>query len=90
MKRYLAMCLLMIVAPLSECQSESTVTKEESSALMSKNCDEKKIRELAGDAIVKIVAQDWGAEMKGFNVTINAGKMSMKELTDKMQAAKCF
>ena len=87
MKKHVHLIASLLVAMMF---SFSALAKEETSALMSKTCDEKKIRELAGDAIVKIEAQDWGAGLKGFTVTINADKMSMKELTEKMQAAKCY
>ncbi len=83
MKNYLLFfVMLVMIAFVSH-------AKEESSALMSKNCDEAKIKELAGEALIKITVQDWGNDLKGFTVTLNADKMTMKELTDKMHAAGC-
>ncbi len=83
MKKIMMMCLVLLVV------TSVSFAKEETSALMSKNCDEAKIKELAGAALIKITAQDWGDGLKGFTVTLDNDKMTIKDLTDKMHAAGC-
>lgn len=80
---------VMIMFSLLLAVASASYAKEESSALMSKNCDEAKIKELAGNALIKITSQDWGNGLKGFTVTLDSDKMTMKDLTDKMHAAGC-
>ncbi|MBU0505390.1 MAG: hypothetical protein ABII18_06285 [bacterium] len=64
--------------------------EQQTNAVMSKSCDEAKIREIAGDAIIKIEAKQWTAELRGFNITLDLNKLSFADLTKKMLDAGCF
>jgi hypothetical protein len=57
---------------------------------LSPKCDEKKVRELAGDALVSIIKGDFGNNLVGFNVTLDTAKMDFAVLTKKMLDAGCF
>lgn len=60
------------------------------SAVASPNCDEAMIKKLAGDGLVRIVAQHWGGNLKGFNITLDTQKLTFSKLTKKMLDKQCF
>jgi len=64
--------------------------QHQTSAILSPKCDEKKVQELAGDALVSIVKGDFGNNLIGFNVTLDTVKMDFAALTKKMLDAGCF
>lgn len=67
----------------------SVQAKQESASVMSKNCDQEKVKKIAGDALVKISApQDWGG-LKGFLITLDGDKMTLADFAKKMAAAGC-
>ncbi len=83
MKKVLFVILLLLMASTS-------YAKEETNAVMSKSCDEAKVRELAGEALIKIVPQEWAGGLKGFNITLDTSKLTFADLTKKMMEAGCF
>lgn len=64
--------------------------QHQTSAVLSPKCDEKKVRELAGDALISIVKGDFGNSLIGFNITLDTAKMDFAALTKKMLDAGCF
>lgn len=66
------------------------LAKPETSAVMSNKCDEAKIRQIAGDALIKIEPQDWGNGVKGFIITLETDKMTFAQLAQKMNENGCY
>lgn len=80
---FIATCLLATNIALAD--------NVDSSAIMSPNCSEAQIKEIAGDALLSISKnQEWGDEVKGFIIALDTNKMTYGELAKKMLAAKCF
>lgn len=62
-----------------------------STAVMSPNCNEAQLKEIAGDALVSITEnQSWDNEVKGFIISLDTNKMSYSDLIKKMQDKHCF
>lgn len=81
----------LIVALLLALSSTPSFAKETASAIYSPNCTAKQLKEMAGDALVKISKnQAWSNDTKGFIVTLDTDKMSFADLAKKMQKAGCF
>lgn len=80
---------LFVFAQTPTPTTQTKAPQQQTSAIMSPKCDEKKIKELAGDALVAIVKGDFGA-LNGFNVTLETSKMDFATLTKKMLDAGCF
>lgn len=66
-----------------------TVPQHRTSAVMSPKCDEAKIRELAGDALIDIKKGDFDT-LIGFVVTLDVAKLDFAGLSHKMLDAGCF
>jgi len=81
--------IFLIIVILFLASTTYVLAKPETSAVMSNKCDEAKIKQIAGDALIKIDPQDWG-DVKGFLVTLETDKMTFADLTKKMQEAGCF
>ena len=62
------------------------LAKEEKQAILSKKCDAKKLKEIGGEAIVKVEKGAWEG---GYNVTLKTDKMSWNDLMQKMAKAEC-
>ena len=60
---------------------------EETGAYASPKCDAAKIKEIAGDGVVKVEKGAWEG---GHNVTIDNSKTNSGELIGKMVAAGCM
>lgn len=61
------------------------------SAIYSPGCNIEQIKELVGDALIKISPQQsWDNNTEGFIVTLDLDKMDYSELTMKMMKAKCY
>lgn len=91
----LLICVLVCSALPASAQtpvptSTSKSPQHQTSAVLSPKCDEKKVRELAGDALVSIIKGDFGNNLVGFNVTLDTAKMDFAVLTKKMLDAGCF
>lgn len=74
-------------------QNAAPQQKKESlktSNLLSPNCDEEKIKGLAGNALKKIGPAKWNGEAKGFEITLDTSTLTFAQLTQKMQEAGCF
>ena len=70
--------------------STPVFAKPETSSVSSPKCDEAKLKQLCGDAFVKIEKAQWSGDLRGFNVTLETSKMTFGELTKKMLNAGCF
>jgi hypothetical protein len=62
-----------------------------STAVMSPNCDEAQLKEIAGTALTDIHEnQSWDNEVKGYIITLDTSKMTYNDLIKKMQEKNCF
>lgn len=83
----------IIIMSLLVCQSVMAEEKQnlESSSIYSPGCDKEQIKQLAGEALVKISdQQNWDNRTEGFIVTLDLNKMDFSTLTTKMMQAKCY
>ena len=81
--------ILFMVQPLAA--NDTKNPNHKTSALYSPGCNEKQLKTLAGDALIKIsVKQNWANDTKGYIVTLDTVKLSYGSLTQKMASAKCF
>lgn len=84
MKKMICLSVLLVLAIVTY-----VFAKPETNAVMSNKCDEAKIRQITGEALIKIEPQDWNG-VKGFIITLETDKMTFAELAQKMQAAGCY
>lgn len=64
--------------------------EQSTSAVMSPKCDEVKLKEIAGDALVSIVPTTKVGDAQVYNITLELTKMTFTDLTKKMQSEGCF
>jgi hypothetical protein len=88
--RTLLFLVLILSANLSFAEDVKTTSpREQTSAVMSPKCDEAKLKELAGDALISVKKTDW-EKSSGYTITLDTTKMDFATLTKKMLAAGCF
>jgi len=78
--------IIMIVLILSSF-SLPVFADQQSSSVSSPKCNEKKLKTLTGDALIKIVKGSWEG---GYTITLETSKMTFVQLTKKMMDAGCF
>jgi hypothetical protein len=63
--------------------------KQESRAVLSNKCDVAKLRQIAGEALVRI-GPGPGGNAKIHTITLDTSKLTFQQLTQKMVKAGCF
>ena len=75
----------------TEQNTQTENPNHKTSAVMSRNCNMEKLREVIGDALVEISPQSWNdTSVPGFVITLDTTKLSFSDLTKKMVQNNCF
>lgn len=83
--RKLFFIFVLILFPLLGFAEQST------SAILSPKCDEAKLREIAGEALIKIIettSLEGGGKI--YSITLEITKLTFGDLTKKMMEQGCF
>ena len=75
----LSLAMVLFAAP--------ALAGEETNAVASPKCDADKIKELGGDAVVKVEKGAWEG---GYNVTLDTDKLTFAGLIEKLVDAGCM
>lgn len=85
------MRIILLVVTFLFCTVSMANDNYKTSALYSPGCDEKQLKEIAGNALIKISKQqNWSKDTSGYILTLDLDKMTFMGLTQEMVKKKCF